>query len=135
MPAFLELQKEMILREERLLHEETMIRRHQQIEKESLILSSPRRVRGKLDEGKEKGRVMTAMMKDLVNIEDSAIRMEVMRMRMGLCGEVVGRGGDGTRKGGDAAAELAALDFEIHDSCVQLLEIEAANVQAKIDSQ
>ena len=68
MPAFLELQKEMILREERLLHEETMICRHQQMEKEALILSSPRRVREELDEGTEKGIVMTAMMKDLVDI-------------------------------------------------------------------
>ena len=34
---------------------------------------------------------------------------EVMRMRLGLRGAVVGRGGADMRKGGDAAAELAAL--------------------------
>ena len=69
---------------------------------------------------------MTAMVKCLVDLEEAAIRRDTMRMRLGLCGAVVGRGGVGMRKGGDAAAELAALDFEIHDSCVQLLEIEAA---------
>ena len=52
MLAILTLHEEMSLREERLLHEETMIFRHQQMEKEALILSSPRRVRGELDEGK-----------------------------------------------------------------------------------
>ena len=39
------------------------------------------------------------------------------------------------RKGGDAAAELAALEFETHASCVNLLEIEAASVQAQIYAQ
>ena len=58
-----------------------------------------------------------------------------MRMRMGICGEVVVRGGDGTRKGGDAAAELVALDFDTHASRVQFLEIEAADVQARIHLQ
>ena len=58
----------MILREERLMHEETMILCHQQMEKESLILGIPRRLRGKLDEGTEKGRVMIATMKELVDI-------------------------------------------------------------------
>ena len=91
---------EMILRKERLLHEEMMIRCHQKMEKESLILGSPRRLRGKLDEGTEKGRVMKAMVKDLVNIEEEEISREEMRVRLGLCGEVAVRGGDGMRKGG-----------------------------------
>ena len=62
------LHKEMILREERPLHEETMIRHHQQMEKEALILGSPHRLRGQLDEGTEKGGVMTAVVKDLVDL-------------------------------------------------------------------
>ena len=85
------------------------IHRHQQMEKEALILGSPRRLRGQLDQGTEKGGVMTAMVKDLVDLEEAAIRREAMRMRLGLSGAVVGRGGAGMRKGGDAAAELAAL--------------------------
>ena len=56
-------------------------------------------------------------------------------MRLGLCGPVVGIGGDGTRKGGDAAEELVALEFDTRASRVQLLEIEAASVQAQIDAQ
>ena len=39
------------------------------------------------------------------------------------------------RKVGDAAAELAALEFETHLSCVQFLEIEEAALQAQIDAQ
>ena len=39
------------------------------------------------------------------------------------------------RKGGDAAAEIAALGFDTHDSCVQFLEIKVAAVQAQIDAQ
>ena len=47
----LDLQEEMSLREERLLCEETRILRHQQMEKEDLILGRPCRLRGQLDEG------------------------------------------------------------------------------------
>ena len=79
------------------------------MEKEALILGSLRSLRGELDEGTEKGIIMTAMVKDLVDLEEAAIRRKAMRMRLGLCGALVGRGGDGTRKGGDATAELAAL--------------------------
>ena len=53
-----------------------------------------------------------------------------MRTRLGLCGAVLGRGGAGTRKGGDAAADLADLEFDTNASCVQLLETKAADVQA-----
>ena len=86
-----------------------MIRRHQQMEKEALILGRPRLLGGQLDEGTDKGGVMTAMVKDLVNLEAAAIRREAMRMRLGLRGAVVGRGGAGMRKGGDAAVELAIV--------------------------
>ena len=103
------LHKEISLREERLLHEETMILRHQQMEKEDLMLGIPRRLRGEIHEGTEKDRVMTEMVKDLVDLEETAIMREAMRMRLGLRGAVVGRGGAGMRKGGDAAAEIAAL--------------------------
>ena len=58
-----------------------------------------------------------------------------MRLRLGLCGAVVGRGGVGMRKGGDAAAEIVDLEFETHASCVHLLEIESAAVQAQIDAE
>ena len=75
------------------------------------------------------------MVKDLVDIEKTAIRREAVRMSMGLRGAVVGRGGSGMRKGGDDAAELAALEFETHPSCVKFLEIEASTVQVKIDAQ
>ena len=50
-------------------------------------------------------------------------------MRLSLRGVVVRRGGDGMRKGGDAAAELEALQFETHAYRVLFLEIEAAAVQ------
>ena len=63
----------MSLRKEIVLHEETVIRRHQQIEKEALILDSPCRLRGKLDKGTEKGGVMTAMVKDPVDLEETSI--------------------------------------------------------------
>ena len=119
---FLALSEEMSLREERLLHEETMICRHQQMEKEAFILCSPHRCKGKVDEGTGKGVFMTTMVKDLVNIEETAIRRETMRMRLGLCGAVLGGGGAGTRKGGDAAEEIATIDFETRAYCVQLLE-------------
>ena len=62
------LHKEISLREERLLHEETIILRHQQMEKEDLMLGNPCSLRGGLDEGTEKGGVMTAMVKDLVDL-------------------------------------------------------------------
>ena len=78
-------------------------------------------MRGKLDEGTEKGGVMTAMVKYLVDLEEKSIRREAMRIRMDLRGAVVGRGGAGMRKGGDAAVELAALEFETHASCLQFL--------------
>ena len=78
---------------------------------------------------------MTAMVKDLVNLEAAARRREAMRMRLGLRCTVAGRGGSGLRKGGDAAAELAALDLDTHASRVKFLEIEAAAVQAQIDAQ
>ena len=51
---------------------------------------------------------MTAMVKNLVNLEEAEIRREAMRIRLGLCGTVAGRGGAGMRKGVDAAVELAA---------------------------
>ena len=70
------------------------------------MLISPRHFRDQLDEGTEKGGVMTAMVKDLVDIEDTEIRREAIRTRMGLRGALVGRGGAGMRKGGDAAVEL-----------------------------
>ena len=47
----------------------------------------------------------------------------------------MGIGGAGMRKGGDAAAEPSALEFETHSSCVQFLEIEAAALQTQIDAQ
>ena len=78
---------------------------------------------------------MISMVKDLVNLEETEIRREAMRLRLGLCGAVVGRGGVGMRKGGDAAAEIVDLEFETHASCVHLLEIESAAVQAQIDAQ
>ena len=74
MPAFLDLNEEMILCEEILLHEETMIHRHQQIEKEDFVMGRPRILRGKLDEGTEKGGVIKSMVKELVNLEEAAIR-------------------------------------------------------------
>ena len=92
-------------------------------------------MRAQLDEGADKGRVMAVMVKDLVNIEEVLIRRESIRMRLGLRGAVVGRGGAGMRKVGDAAAELAAPEFETHVSHVQFLEIEAAAVQAQLDAQ
>ena len=66
-------------------------------------------MRGQLYEGTEKDEFMTAMVKDLVDLEKAAIRKEAMMMRLGLRGTLVGRLGDVMRKGGDAAAELAAL--------------------------
>ena len=39
------------------------------------------------------------------------------------------------RKGGDDAAEIAALDFENHPYCVKFLEIEKYTVQVQIDAQ
>ena len=48
---FLALHEEGIICNERLLHEEMMILRHQQMEKESLIMGIPRQLRGGLDEG------------------------------------------------------------------------------------
>ena len=92
-------------------------------------------LRVKLDEGTEKGGVMIAMLKDLVGIYEAEIKREAMRMRLGLRGAVVGRGGAGMRKGGDTSAELAALEFETHSSRVQFLEIQATIVQAKMDAQ
>ena len=83
----------------------------------------PCRLRAQLFEGTEKGRFMTAMVKDLVYLEEASIRREAMMMRLGLSGAVVGKGGASMRKVGDAAAELAALEFETHDSRVQFLEI------------
>ena len=52
---------------------------------------------------------MAVMVKDLVDIEETGIRRDATRMRLGLSGVVVGRGCAGMRKGGDAAAELAEL--------------------------
>ena len=78
---------------------------------------------------------MTAMVKDLVNLEEAAIRREVIRMRLVLRETVVGRGSAGMKKRCDATAEIAALQFETHASRVQLLETEAAAVQAQIDAQ
>ena len=46
------------------------------MKKESLILGSLRHLRGQLDEGTEKGGVMTAMVKDLVDLEEAAIIRE-----------------------------------------------------------
>ena len=112
------------------MHENTMIRRHQKMEKESLILGSPRRLRGEIHEGTEKDRVMTEMVKDLVDLEETAIMREAMRMRLGLRGAVVGRGGAGMIKGVDTAADLSSLEFETHASHVKFFEIEAAAVQA-----
>ena len=91
------------------MYEELMIHCDQKMEKEDLILGSPRRLRGKLDEGTEKGGVMTEMGKDLFDPEEAGIRREAMMMRLGICGTVVGRGGAGMRKGGDSAAHLTAL--------------------------
>ena len=42
---------------------------------------------------------MTAMVKDLGNLDETDIRREEMMTRLGLCGAVVGRGGSGMRKG------------------------------------
>ena len=56
------------------------------------------------------------MVKDLVDLEETAIRREEVRMSLVLHGAVVGRGGSRMRKGGDNAAELAALEFETHPS-------------------
>ena len=92
-------------------------------------MDSPSHLRGEIDEGTEKGGFITVMVKDLANLEEAAIRM-----RLGLCGEVVGRGGADMRKGGEATVELAALEFESHESRVQFLEIEAASIQAQIDA-
>ena len=78
---------------------------------------------------------MTAMVKDLVGLEEALIRREVMRMILGLCVASVIIGGAGMIKGSDAAAELASLEFGTHASCVQYLEIEASAVQAQIDAQ
>ena len=75
------------------------------------------------------------MVKDLVDLEDTAIRREEVRTSLGLHGAVVGRGGSRMRKGGDNAVELAALEFETHPSCVKFLEIEVSTVQVKIDAQ
>ena len=50
---------------------------------------------------------MTEMVKDLVDLEEALMRREAMRMRLLVV--VVGRGGAGMRKGGDAAAQLVAL--------------------------
>ena len=99
----------MSLREERLRHGETMIIRHQKLDKESLILNTPCRLRGQLDEGTDKGGVIASMMKDLVYLEEKLIRREAMKTSLGLRSAVVGRGGAVTRKGGDATAELSAL--------------------------
>ena len=88
------------------------------MEKEALILGSPHLLRGKLDNGTEKGAVMTVMVKDLFDLEEAVIRREEMRMRLGLRATVVGIGGAGMIKGGDAAAEIAALEFETHASSV-----------------
>ena len=52
---------------------------------------------------------MTAMVKDLVDLEKATIRRKVMRMRLGLRVAVVDRGVSGMRKGCDAALELASL--------------------------
>ena len=54
------------------------------MEKEALVLGIHHRLRGKLDEGMDKGGVMTAMVKDLINIEEAAIRREAMGMRLSL---------------------------------------------------
>ena len=78
---------------------------------------------------------MTAMLKDLVDIEETAIRREAMRTRLGICGAVLGRRDTVMRKGDDDATELASLEFDTHASRVQLLEIEVAAVQAQIDAQ
>ena len=66
-----------------------MICHHQKMEKEALILGSLRRLKRQLDKETDKGGVMTAMVKDLVDLEEAEIRM-----KLGLCGAVVGRGGD-----------------------------------------
>ena len=92
----------MILREERLLNEETIIFCHQKIDKEDLILVSLSHLRRKLDEVTEKGGVMTEMVKYLLDIEEAVIMRKAMMVRLGLHGAVVGRGGDGMRKGVDA---------------------------------
>ena len=76
---------------------------------------------------------MKAMVKDLVNLEEAAIRREVIRMRLVLRETVVGRGSAGMKKRCDATAEIAALQFETHASRVQFLEIEAAALQAQIE--
>ena len=105
------------------------------MEKEAPILGSPLCLRGKLDKRTEKGGVMTAMVKDLVDIEETVIRKEVMRTRLGLSGAVVGRGGSGMRRGVDAAVELSAIEFETHASLVHFLDIGAVDVQLQIDAQ
>ena len=50
-------------------------------------------MRGEIDEGMEKGGVMTAMLKDLFDLEETAIRREAIMTSLGLCGAVAGRGG------------------------------------------
>ena len=45
-----------------------MIFRHPKMEKGALILGSSHRLRGELGEGMDKGGVMTAMVKDLVDL-------------------------------------------------------------------
>ena len=47
---FLALHEEGTICKERLLHKEMMILRHQQMEKEDLMLGNPRSLRGGLDE-------------------------------------------------------------------------------------
>ena len=68
-------------------------------------------MRGKLDEGTDKGRVMKVMVRDLVDLEEAEIIREAMKMRLGLRGKVVGRGGYSMRKVCDTATELAALMY------------------------
>ena len=53
-------------------------------------------MRRKVDGGTEKGGVMTVMVKDLVDIEETAITREETRTRLGLRGSVVGREDAGT---------------------------------------
>ena len=112
-----------------------MIRHHQKMEKEAFILDSLCRLRAQLDEGTEKGGVMTSMVKDLADLEEATIRREAMRTTLGPRAAVVGRGDAGMSKGGESATEVAAQEFEAHASCVYFLEIEVAVVQAEIDVQ
>ena len=88
------------------------------MEKEAIILGSPHLLRGKLDKGTDKVTVMTVMVKDLVDIKEAVIRKEAMRMRLGLRATVAAIGGAGMIKGGEAATEIAALEFETHASSV-----------------